>query len=117
MVNKVNRNEARKKRHGRIRNKLSGTTVKPRLNIFRSNKAIYVQIIDDEKQATIASASTKELGLTNNNVESCKKVGELIAKKAKDVGVETVVFDRGGYLYHGKVKALADSAREGGLKF
>lgn len=117
MVTNVNRNEARKRRHARVRKTVSGTSIKPRLNVFRSNKAIYVQIIDDEKQTTLVSASTKELKLANNNVESCTKVGELIAKKAKDAGIEDVVFDRGGYLYHGKVKALAEAAREAGLKF
>ncbi len=116
MIKKVDRNQARKKRHFRIRSKVSGTESIPRLNVFRSNKAIYVQIIDDINQKTLASASSKELGLTNNNIETSQKVGELIAKKAKDQKIEQVVFDRGGYAYHGKVKAIAEAAREAGLK-
>ena len=101
-----------------IRNKVSGTSERPRLSIFKSNKAIYAQIIDDSKGHTVASASSFELGTTNNpNVEVSKNVGMKIAEKAKASGVEAIVFDRGGYQYHGKVKALAEGAREGGLKF
>ena len=101
-----------------IRNKVSGTSERPRLSIFKSNKAIYAQIIDDSKWHTVASASSFELGTTNNpNVEVSKNVGMKIAEKAKASGVEAIVFDRGGYQYHGKVKALAEGAREGGLKF
>ncbi|HAA13623.1 MAG TPA: 50S ribosomal protein L18 [Cytophagales bacterium] len=100
-----------------IRNKISGTSAKPRLSIFKSNRAIYAQLIDDEKGHTIAAASSRELGAASLNVDASRQVGEKIAEKAKTAGVEVVVFDRGGYLYHGKVKALADGARSGGLKF
>lgn len=101
-----------------IRNQINGTSARPRLSIFKSNKAIYAQIIDDSKGHTVASASSFELGTTNNpNVEISKNVGIKIAEKAKANGVEAIVFDRGGYQYHGKVKALAEGAREGGLKF
>ncbi len=117
MIKKVNRNEARLRRHARVRKNISGTETTPRLNVFKSNKAVYVQVIDDTKGLTLVSASTKELNLASNNVEACAKVGELIAKKATDAGIEEVVFDRGGYKYHGKIKAIADSARANGLKF
>ncbi len=117
MIKKVDRNKARLKRHFRIRSKISGTPEVPRLSVFRSNKAIYVQIIDDVNQKTLVSASSKELNLTSNNIEAATKVGELIGKKAKDAKITEVVFDRGGYVYHGKVKALAEAAREAGLKF
>ncbi len=117
MVKKTNRNKARLRRHSRIRSKISGTTSIPRLNVFRSNKAMYVQIIDDVQGVTLVSSSTKVLNLTGNNIEACTKVGEDVAKKAIDAGIKEVVFDRGGYVYHGKVKALADAAREAGLKF
>lgn len=99
-----------------IRRKLTGTAEKPRLSVFKSNKAIYAQIIDDEKGHTIIAASSKELG-SGVNVETAKEVGKKLAEKASASGVEQVVFDRGGYLYHGRVKALADGAREGGLNF
>ena len=120
MIKKVSRNEARQARHARIRKKVSGTSEIPRLNVFRSAKHISVQIIDDEKGVTLVSASSmdKELKLSNGgNVEAAKKVGESIAKKATKAGIKEVVFDRGGYLYHGRVEALADAARENGLKF
>ena len=100
-----------------IRRKLSGTSEKPRLSVFKSNKAIYAQIIDDEKGHTIVAASSKELGNTGVNVETAKEVGKKLAEKAGASGVESVVFDRGGYVYHGRVKALAEGAREGGLNF
>ena len=101
-----------------IRNKISGTSERPRLSIFKSNKAIYAQIIDDANGHTLASVSSYELGTKNNpNVEVSKNVGLKIAEKAKASGVESIVFDRGGYQYHGKIKALAEGAREGGLKF
>ena len=101
-----------------IRNKISGTAERPRLSVFKSNKAIYAQIIDDVQGHTLASASSFELGANKNTtVESSKNVGVELAKKAKNSGIEQVVFDRNGYLYHGKVKALAEGAREGGLKF
>ncbi|MFV0499810.1 MAG: 50S ribosomal protein L18 [Bacilli bacterium] len=120
MINKKPRNLARKARHYRLRKKLSGTATTPRLNVFRSNSNIYAQIIDDELGTTIVSASTldKDLDCKGKcNVESAAKVGEAVAKKAIDKKIESVVFDRGGYKYHGKVKALADAAREAGLKF
>lgn len=116
MIKKIDRNKARQKRHFRIRNKIVGTQEVPRLNVFRSNKAIYVQVINDETHATIVSASSIELNEKSNTVEVSKKVGQLIAKKCKDAKIERVVFDRGGYIYHGKIKALADAAREEGLK-
>ena len=99
-----------------VRNKISGTGEQPRLAVFRSNKQIYAQIINDEDGITLASASSVKLA-TASSVELAKQVGALIAKVAKEKGVSTVKFDRGGYLYHGRVKALAESAREGGLKF
>lgn len=117
MVKKIDKNKARQKRHFRIRKNISGTAQVPRLNIFRSNKAIYAQLIDDTTHKTLASASSKELNLEGNNIEVSTKVGELIGKKAIDLKIEEVKFDRGGYIYHGKVKALADAAREAGLKF
>ncbi|AJH79008.1 50S ribosomal protein L18 [Heyndrickxia coagulans] len=120
MITKPDKNQVRKKRHARVRAKLSGTAERPRLNIYRSNKNIYAQLIDDVKGVTLASASTldKELSLeSTGNVEAAQKVGELIAKRAVEKGIKEVVFDRGGYLYHGRIKALADAARENGLQF
>ncbi|MDY0407274.1 50S ribosomal protein L18 [Virgibacillus sp. 179-BFC.A HS] len=120
MITKPDKNVARKRRHARVRRNLSGTQERPRLNVYRSNKHIYAQLIDDTKGVTLASASTvdKELSLdATGSVEAAQKVGELIAKRAQDKGFKSVVFDRGGYLYHGRVKALADSAREAGLEF
>ena len=122
MVKKTARSEVRENKHRRIRSRLSGTPDKPRLAVFRSNNHMYVQVIDDEAGNTIVSASTvqedvkKGLDKTNN-VEAAKKLGEVIAKKALDNGIKTVVFDRGGYIYQGKVKALAEAAREAGLEF
>ena len=119
MIKKFDSNKARLKRHFRVRNKISGTPERPRLNVFRSSKHIYAQIIDDVNGVTLASASRIDKGFEGNggNVEGAKKVGEAIAKNAAAKGIDTVVFDRGGYLYHGRVKSLADSARENGLKF
>lgn len=122
MITKADKNKSRKKRHLRVRKKLNGTTARPRLNVFRSSKHIYAQLIDDQKGITLAAASSldSEIGsdITNGgNTEAAQKVGALIAKKAKSAGVEEVVFDRGGYLYHGRIKALADAAREEGLQF
>ena len=120
MINKTSRNEARKARHARIRNKVSGTSELPRLCVFRSLKNISVQIIDDEKGVTLVSASSldKDLNIKNGgNIEASKLVGASIAKKCKKAKINKVVFDRGGYLYHGRVKALADAARENGLEF
>lgn len=120
MIKKVVRNEVRKARHARVRSKVSGTSATPRLNVFRSNNNIFAQIIDDEKKVTLVSASSidKELKLENgSNIEAATKVGELLAKRAKEAKIKEVVFDRGGYLYHGRVKALAEAARENGLEF
>ncbi|CAM4213249.1 50S ribosomal protein L18 [Lederbergia lenta] len=120
MITKQDRNKVRKKRHARVRSKLSGTELRPRLNVYRSNKNIYAQLIDDENGVTLANASTldKELSIESaGNVEAAQKVGELIAKRAVEKGLKSVVFDRGGYLYHGRVKALAEAAREHGLEF
>ncbi|MEW9053579.1 MAG: 50S ribosomal protein L18 [Neobacillus sp.] len=120
MITKLDKNATRKKRHARVRAKLSGTSARPRLNVFRSNQHIYAQVIDDLNGVTLASASTldKELSLeSSSNVEAAKKVGELVAKRAVEKGISSVVFDRGGYLYHGRIQALADAARENGLQF
>ena len=119
MVNKQDSNKARLHRHKRVRGKINGTAERPRLNVFRSTSNIYAQLIDDEKGVTLASASTldKEFNGYGGNKEAAKIVGNLIAKRALDKGVSEVVFDRGGYVFHGRVKELADGAREGGLKF
>ena len=119
MVNKADTNEARLKRHRRVRGKISGTAECPRLNVFRSANNIYAQVIDDVKGVTLAAASSldKEFAGNGGNKEAAKKVGELIARRAAEKGIETVVFDRGGFIYHGRVKELAEGAREGGLKF
>lgn len=120
MINKDNKNEIRAKRHLRIRSKLSGTPERPRLNVYRSSGNIYAQIIDDTVGKTLVSSSTiaNDLDVSGlTKTEAAKKVGEAIAQKAAQAGIENVVFDRGGYLYTGRVKALADGAREAGLKF
>lgn len=117
MIKKESRNSMRIKRHNRIRKNLSGTKELPRLNVYRSNTNIYAQIIDDETGKTLVSTSSLELKLDKNNIETAKKVGESIAKKAIEAKITEVVFDRSGYLYHGRIKALAESAREAGLKF
>ena len=119
MIKKINKNAARLKRHKRVRAKISGTAVKPRLCVFRSSLHIYAQLIDDVAGVTLAAASTleKEFDGYGGNVEAAKKIGLAVAKKAKAAGIENVVFDRSGYLYHGRVAALADGAREGGLVF
>lgn len=120
MINKVNRNKVRTARHERVRNKVEGTKDIPRLNVFRSNSNIFAQIIDDTEGKTLVSASSidKELKLENGgNIEAATKVGKLIADRAKKQKITKVVFDRGGYLYHGRVKALAEAARENGLEF
>jgi large subunit ribosomal protein L18 len=111
---------SRQKIRYRIRKKIAGTAAKPRLSVFRSNTEIYVQLIDDENKVTLASASSKDKSVVAqkvNKTEKSKLVGAAIARKAADLGLQTVVFDRGGYLYHGRVKAVADGAREGGLQF
>ena len=107
------------KRHNRVRGKISGTAERPRLCVFRSESNIYAQVIDDVAGATLAAASTVEKGFEGNggNCEAAKKIGAVIAERALQKGIEEVVFDRGGYIYHGRVKALAEGAREGGLKF
>ncbi len=119
MINKVDSKKARAKRHARVRSKISGTPERPRLSVFRSAKHIYAQLIDDVNGVTLASASSMDKSFegTGSNVEGAKKVGEMIAKRAQEKNITTVVFDRGGYLYHGRVKELADSARENGLQF
>ncbi|MVB12621.1 50S ribosomal protein L18 [Caprobacter fermentans] len=119
MVNKADTNKARLNRHRRVRGKISGTAECPRLNVFRSTNNIYAQVIDDVRGVTLASASSLDKDFNGNggNKEAARKVGELIAKHAVEKGIEQVVFDRGGYLYHGRVKELAEGAREGGLKF
>jgi large subunit ribosomal protein L18 len=119
---KVASNEVRSRIHQRIRKRLSGSEVRPRLAVFRSNKHIYAQIIDDSKGATVTAASSLEVDAKKDlkgggNIAAAKAVGKLVAQRAKDKGVQNVLFDRGGYLYHGRVKALAEAAREAGLKF
>src|SRR5438270_11992697 len=117
---KAFRSDSRGRIHDRIRRKVEGTEVRPRLAVYRSLKHIYAQVIDDSKGHTLtaASSSEKKAGISNGgNVGGAKEVGKLIAQRAKEKGVTKVVFDRGGYLYHGRVKALADAAREGGLEF
>ena len=119
MVNRPNTNAQRLKRHKRVRAKISGTPERPRLNVFRSETNMYAQIIDDVNGVTLAAASSLEKGFEGKggNIEAAKKVGAMIAERAKAKGIENVVFDRGGYLYHGRVQALAEGAREGGLNF
>ena len=120
MITKLDKNAVRKKRHARVRAKLSGTSARPRLNVFRSNKHIYAQVIDDMNGVTVASASTleKDFNLeSTSTVEAAQKIGELVAKRAVEKGISAVVFDRGGYLYHGRIQALADAARANGLEF
>ena len=119
MVKKTDRKAERQRRHVRIRRKISGTAECPRLCVFRSNSNIYVQVIDDVKGVTLAQASTldKEVKTKHSNKEAAKEVGALIAKRAIEKNIKEVVFDRGGYVYHGVVKELADAAREGGLNF
>ena len=116
---KSTRQDARNRRHIRVRKRVHGTGERPRLAVFRSNKYIYAQVIDDVEGRTLASASSQESGLRsdNLNMKTAAKVGEALASRAKDAGVTSVVFDRGGYKFHGKVKALADAAREAGLEF
>jgi len=119
MVSKPDSNKARMKRHMRIRNKISGTPERPRLNVFRSGKHIYAQIIDDINGVTLVSASTmdKDFDGYGGNKEAAKQIGKKIAERAADKNITEVIFDRGGYVYHGRVKELAEGAREGGLKF
>ena len=117
MINKNVKREARIRRHIRVRKNVSGTPEMPRLNVFRSNKAIYAQVIDDVEGTTLVSSSSLELKIKNGgNIEAAKAVGKDVAEKCKKAKINKVVFDRGGYLYHGRVAALADSAREAGLE-
>ncbi len=119
MIKRPDTNAQRLKRHKRVRAKISGTSERPRLNVFRSEKHIYAQIIDDVAGKTLCAAASNEKGFegSGSNKEGARKVGKLIAERAKDKGIETVVFDRGGYVYHGRVQELAEGAREGGLVF
>jgi len=118
MITQTKRNEIRKRIHARIREKLAGTAERPRLNVYRSLNHIYAQVIDDQKGETIVSASTLAMkAKTGGNVAAAKEIGKTIAERAKEKGVRKVVFDRGGFLYHGRIKALADAAREAGLEF
>ena len=119
MVKKTDRKAERVRRHARVRRKISGTAECTRLSVFRSNSNLYVQVIDDTKGITLVQASTldKEVKTKHSNKEAAKEVGTLIAKRAIEKNIKTVVFDRGGYIYHGVVKELADAAREGGLNF
>lgn len=122
MIIKASKNATRRKRHQRVRNKVTGTTERPRLNVYRSSKHMYAQIIDDMTGKTLAAASTLDADVkadlsSTSNKEAAKKVGEVVAKRAKENGIEEVTFDRGGYIYHGRVQNLAEGAREGGLKF
>ena len=118
MVNKADKNVARLRRHRRVRGKISGTAARPRLDVFRSAKHIYAQIIADEQGVTLASASSmdKDFNAYGGNIDAAKKVGEAIAKKCLEKGITEVVYDRGGFVYHGRVQALAEGAREAGLK-
>ncbi len=119
MINRPNTKAQRLHRHKRVRGKVSGTPERPRLNVFRSETNIYAQIIDDTKGLTLAAASSleKDFECDGTKTDAARKVGEILAERAKAKGIETVVFDRGGYLYHGRVQALAEGAREGGLQF
>ena len=119
MIGKIDRKATRERRHIRVRTKISGTPERPRLCVYRSNKNLFVQVIDDVQGNTLVQASTldKEVKTKKSNVEAAKEVGTLIAKRATAKNITNVVFDRGGYIYHGVVKELAESAREGGLKF
>lgn len=120
MVSKVNRKKVRIKKHNRIRNRFMGTPTVPRLTVYKSDKHIYTQIIDDIAKKTLCSASTNDKGVDmkiTNTVEAATTIGKMIAEKALAIGIKEVVFDRSGYLYHGKVKAIADAAREAGLSF
>jgi len=119
MIKRPDTNAQRIKRHKRVRSKISGTPERPRLNVFRSEKHIYAQVIDDTRGVTLCSASSVEKDFEGSgaNKEAAKKVGKMVAERSLKKGIETVVFDRGGYIYHGRVKELAEAAREGGLTF
>ena len=117
MIKQINRKDIRAKKHRRIRNKISGTNEQPRLCVFRSLKHIHAQIVDDQAGHTLAAASSLEIKDGQGNVDTANQVGKLIAEKATKAGIKSVIFDRSGYIYHGRVKALAEGAREGGLEF
>lgn len=119
MIKKIDTNAARIRRHKRVRKNISGTAERPRLNVYRSLNHIYAQVIDDVKGVTLVAASSMDKGFDGKgaNIEAAKKVGQAVAEKALAAGIKTVVFDRGGYVYHGRVAALAEGAREGGLEF
>jgi large subunit ribosomal protein L18 len=118
MIHRISRDDIRRRVHIRIRHKLRGSAERPRLAVFRSLKHIYVQLIDDGQGRTLAAASSAEkAGINGGNVDGAKKIGQLIAQRANEKGIKKVVFDRGGFLYHGRIKALADAAREAGLEF
>ena len=118
MISKPDKNKVRKRRHNRVRNKISGTAECPRLNVFRSNTNIYAQIIDDVAGVTLVSASTQDKSIADGSkTEQAQAVGKLVAERAQEKGIKAVVFDRGGYIYHGRIKALAEAAREAGLEF
>ena len=119
MIKKIDRKAERERRHARVRNKVSGTADRPRLCVFRSNNNLYVQVIDDVAGNTLVQASTldKEVKTKHSNKEAAKEVGSLVAKRALEKNIKEVVFDRGGYIYHGVIKELAEAAREGGLTF
>jgi large subunit ribosomal protein L18 len=119
MIKRPDTRAQRLKRHKRVRGKISGTPERPRLSVYRSDNHIYAQVIDDTNQTTLVSASTVEKGFegTGGNIGAATEIGKTVARRAIDKGIEEVVFDRGGYLYHGRVKALAEGAREGGLRF
>ena len=122
MINKVSKSEIRRKKHARLRNRISGTAEKPRLSVFRSNNHMYAQVIDDVAGKTLVSASTLEKDIKSalkatDNIDAAAYIGDVVAKRAMEKGIKAVVFDRGGYIYHGKVAALADAARKAGLEF
>lgn len=120
MITKKDRNVIRQKRHKHVRRRISGTGERPRLSVYRSSKNIYAQLVDDTSGTTLAASSSIDKAFDfdkGSDIEAARKVGELIAKRALEKGIDSVVFDRGGYLYHGRIKALADGAREAGLKF
>ncbi|WP_283679059.1 50S ribosomal protein L18 [Lentilactobacillus sp. Marseille-Q4993] len=118
MISKPDKNKSRKRRHNRVRSKISGTAERPRLNVYRSNKNIYAQIIDDVEGVTLVSASTLDTAVSGGNkTEQAASVGKLVAERASEKNIKNVVFDRGGYIYHGRVEALAAAARENGLEF
>jgi len=113
----LTKEQARKRRHARVRAKVHGTAERPRLAVYRSNRSVYAQLIDDVQGHTLAAADSRSVGSEGDKTAQSKAVGQLIAERAKAAGIDTVVFDRGGYIYHGRVKAVADGAREGGLNF